>query len=131
MSNDQFRTYGMLLLNTGDCYGYSAAFVSLTRAIGLDSYMVYGLQVNNNGKKNNHAWCEINVNGVTYIFDPDIDEHISKGCTNPNYRFCLEASSMSGKYQPYPIEDAASYTEYIKENPFSKNMPNALMTMMY
>ena len=131
MSVDQFKTYGMLLLNTGDCYGYTAAFVSLTRAIGLDIYMVYGLQVNNNGKKNNHAWCEINVNGTTYIFDPNLDEHMSKGGANPNYRFFLEASLMSAKYLPYDIEDEAAYQEYVKANPYSKNMLNELMTIMY
>ncbi len=131
MTNDQFKAYGMLLLNTGDCYGYTAAFVALTRAIGLDSYQVYGLQVNNNGKMNNHSWCEINVNGTTYIFDPNLDEHISKGGVNKNARFCLKSTTMTGKYLEYPIEDEAAYQEYKLSNPYSKNMTNAEMTLLY
>ena len=36
---------------------------------------------------------------------------------------------MSAKYLPYDIEEEAAYQEYVKANPYSKNMPNELMTI--
>jgi PKD repeat protein len=53
-----------------DCDGYSVLFVSLARAIGIPSRMVYSVGLDNTGKETGHAWVEVNYDGKWRIWDP-------------------------------------------------------------
>ncbi len=57
----------------GVCYDFSAAFKYMTRAIGFDTQMIYGWHTNSGGGAGEHSWCELIINGTTYIFDPAIE----------------------------------------------------------
>ncbi|MDO4622198.1 MAG: transglutaminase domain-containing protein [Eubacteriales bacterium] len=56
----------------GDCYGMSAAFYQMAKALGYDAHWVAGYVPLNGGGMGGHGWVEISgYKGGTYVFDPD------------------------------------------------------------
>lgn len=51
----------------GNCYGYAAALYELYRAVGFDA-IIYSGQASNRP----HSWVEGDIDGVRYIFDPEL-----------------------------------------------------------
>lgn len=96
-ANGTARAYGMLVGHVGACDDYSCAFAALTRAIGLNCYTVYGQTARANGGYTGHIWCVMNINGVEYVFDPQIDDNIG---ANVYYRFCVTYNETLGSYYP-------------------------------
>ena len=95
-----FRVYGMLTGHVGVCTDYSCTFAALTRAIGLNCYIVNGLTARAAGGMTGHDWCVIKINGVEYVFDPQIDDNIAKGGRIGYYRFCVTYDETPGSYEP-------------------------------
>ena len=93
--NGTARAYGMLVGHVGACDDYSCAFAALTRAIGLNCYTVYGQTARADGGYTGHIWCVIAVDGVEYVFDPQIDDNIG---ANVYYRFCMTYDETPGSY---------------------------------
>lgn len=88
--------YGMLMSNQGVCDHYSAAFVVMTRAIGLESYLVTGQVRSQGGGYTGHTWVNIRINGTYYIFDPQVQQD------NPGsayYFFCKTDAQMGDTYR--------------------------------
>jgi len=83
----------------GVCDSYSAAFVALTRAIGLDSYVVGGQTSMAGGGWTGHAWVNIRINGVMYVFDPQVEQNIAKNGPISYYRFCKTDEQVPNNYQ--------------------------------
>lgn len=63
--------WALQALQTGasNCYGYNAAFCELARGLGYDAYCVSGLVL---ALSMPHAWCEFEIDGTLYIFDPQL-----------------------------------------------------------
>ncbi len=101
------RAYGMLAGHVGACDDYSCAFAALMRSIGLNCYTVYGQTARASGGYTGHIWCVIKINGVEYVFDPQIDDNIAKGGPTGYYRFCVTYSETPGSY--YPSETGHGY----------------------
>ena len=95
-----FRARGMLVGRVGVCTDYSYAFAALTRAIGLNCYLVRGQTARATGGMSGHDWCVIKINGVEYVFDPQIDDNIAKGGAIGYYRFCVTYDETPGSYEP-------------------------------
>ena len=93
--NGTARAYGMLVGHVGACDDYSCAFAALTRAIGLNCYTVYGQTARASGGYTGHIWCVIAVDGVEYVFDPQIDDNIG---ADVYYRFCVTYDETPGSY---------------------------------
>ena len=93
--NGTARAYGMLVGHVGACDDYSCAFAALTRAIGLNCYTVYGQTARASGGMTGHIWCVINIDGVEYVFDPQIDDNIG---ADIYYRFCVTYDETPGSY---------------------------------
>lgn len=93
--NGTARAYGMLVGHVGACDDYSCAFAALTRAIGLNCYTVYGQTARANGGYTGHIWCVIAIDGVEYVFDPQIDDNIGG---SSYYRFCVTYDDTPGAY---------------------------------
>ena len=55
----------------GDCYVYAATFYTMAIDLGYDAHQVFGYVPRRGGGKITHSWVEINMNGTTYVFDPD------------------------------------------------------------
>ena len=94
--NGTARAYGMLRGHVGACDDYSCAFAALTRAIGLNCYTVYGLTARASGGMTGHIWCVIAIDGVEYVFDPQIDDNIGG---SSYYRFCVTYDDTPGSYE--------------------------------
>lgn len=63
-----------LRYETGECYGYAAAFVYLAKELGYeDSYVCYGTTRSSRFPWAPHGWAEIRIGKKTYLFDPEIE----------------------------------------------------------
>lgn len=99
-ANGPARAYGMLVGHVGACDDYSCAFAALTRAIGLNCYTIYGQTARADGGYTGHIWCVINIDGVEYVFDPQIDDNIG---ADIYYRFCVAYAETPDSYFPAEI----------------------------
>ena len=98
------RAAGMLEGHIGACDDYSCAFAAMTRAIGLNCYTVYGQTSRADGGYTGHIWCVINVDGVEYVFDPQVEDNIARGGDIYYYRFCKTYDEVYENYIPQRIE---------------------------
>ena len=64
------EAYTMLSTGMGNCYCYAATFGELARAIGYDAQVCSGTVGMNRAK---HGWVEIEIDGVNYIFDSELE----------------------------------------------------------
>lgn len=64
----------MLMNKKGSCYHFAAGYAYLVkRATGLPVRIALGQTNAFNAKVwQNHAWCEVKINGVWYTFDPNV-----------------------------------------------------------
>ena len=92
------EAYSILVGREGVCFGYSAAFVVLARMIGFDAVMQHGQTHKATGGYTGHAWCVINIHGVDYVFDPQVEDNIAKGGTIQYLRFCKTYEEVPDKY---------------------------------
>ena len=94
----EVSTYGILKGKIGVCDDYSAAFATMMQAIGFNCYVVGGQTAKSGGGYTGHAWCEMNINGTIYVFDPQVEDNIAKGGTIKYYRFGKTYDQVPGKY---------------------------------
>ncbi len=59
-----------LELGRGNCYSYSALFCLLARQLGLPAQTAVGYL---GSYSDPHGWVEIEMDGVTYMFDPQLE----------------------------------------------------------
>lgn len=84
----------------GICYDFSGAFLYMTRAVGLDTKMVYGTHESPRGYIP-HSWVTMEVNGIPYIFDPGIEvDFIQQGYTHGHLRYYVTYEICGGAYKP-------------------------------
>ena len=98
------RAMDMLNYKLGACDDYSCAFAAMTRALGLNCYTVYGKTSRADGGYTGHIWCVIKVDGVEYVFDPQVEDNIARGGDVYYYRFCKTYDEVSENYIPQRIE---------------------------
>ena len=98
------RAMDMLLYKIGACDDYSCAFSAMMRAIGLNCYTVYGQTSRADGGYTGHIWCVIKVDGVEYVFDPQVEDNIASGGDVYYYRFCKTYDEVYENYIPQRIE---------------------------
>ena len=60
----------ILRTGRGNCYCYAGAFALLARQLGYDAHAIAGAS---NWTPRPHAWVEIDFDGVTYIFDTELE----------------------------------------------------------
>ncbi len=76
----------------GQCNCYSAVFTAMMRHLGLNCYYVGGSTSANGGGMTGHDWTIIEINGETYIFDPQVEDAIAARTSTKTVtytRFCL------------------------------------------
>ena len=84
--------------HVGVCDDYTAAFVFMTRAIGLESYYQSGQTHKASGGYTGHAWCVMLIDGTQYVFDPQVEDNIAGGGKISYQRFCKTYDEVAGKY---------------------------------
>lgn len=55
----------------GDCYVMASTFYCMAKLLGYDVHYVEGKVPLARGGMGPHGWCEIVMNGTTYVFDPN------------------------------------------------------------
>lgn len=65
--------YDALYTRIGVCPHISALFASMSLRMGYPTYMINGEYINRNGSTIQHHWVVIELDGVEYHFDPDIE----------------------------------------------------------
>ena len=65
-----FATYGFEN-GRGDCYVMAACFYEMAKALGYDAHWMFGYVPMAAGGLGIHSWVEIDIDGATYVCDPD------------------------------------------------------------
>jgi len=55
----------------GDCYDMACCLCEMARALGYEANCISGYVPLRKGGITPHCWCEIVIDGTTYVFDPD------------------------------------------------------------
>lgn len=55
----------------GNCYVFASAFVAAAKALGYDARLIQGQVGMAAGGLGPHGWAEVDIDGVTYVCDPD------------------------------------------------------------
>lgn len=72
--NKLHRAGYIIKFHDGVCHDYSSLFMVMTRAIGLESYSIYGRVKSKAGDFVAHEWTYIKLNGEYYAFDAQIEQ---------------------------------------------------------
>ena len=93
------RAYDILISDVGVCNDYSAAFMVMTRAIGLECFYVEGKTNNISGGYSGHIRNNVRINGTLYTFDVQVEANITDraGGVNTYTRFCKTDAQMGSK----------------------------------
>ena len=67
---DYYAIYGFEN-GRGDCYVMACTFYQMAKLLGYDVHFVMGKVPLRRGGWGPHGWCEIDLNGTTYVCDPD------------------------------------------------------------
>lgn len=78
--------------NKGNCYVMAATFCYMARLLGYEAYYVEGQVPLAGGGMGPHGWCEIVMDGSTYVFDPDFTHETGRN----GYQICY---GMSGTWR--------------------------------
>ena len=83
----------------GVCDQYTAAFVVMARAIGLEAFNFGGDTRTVSGGFTPHAWAEICIDGVFYIFDAQLEDSVANGGDVRYIYFCKTEKEMEARYK--------------------------------
>ena len=91
--SEWFAVYGFHN-NKGNCYVKAATFCYMARQLGYDAHQVAGFVPTSSGGLSPHSWCEVNIGGAIYVFDPSFEQgtkrngyQISYG-TSGTWKYC-------------------------------------------
>ncbi len=62
----------------GNCYVMASTFCYMARLLGYETYYVEGQVPLVSGGLGPHGWCEIVIDGFTYVFDPDFTNNTGR-----------------------------------------------------
>ena len=62
----------------GNCYVMASTFCYMARLLGYETYYVEGQVPLASGGMGPHGWCEIVIDGFTYVFDPDFTNNTGR-----------------------------------------------------
>lgn len=85
---------------TGDCYVMAGTFYYMAKLLGYDAHQIAGYVPLRGGKMGVHSWVEIDMNGSTYVFDPDFTNETGRNGYQISY-------GMSGTWR---------YSDYYRMN---------------
>lgn len=84
---EQFAIYGFNQ-SRGDCNVQACTFWCMARVLGYDAHYMKGTVPQANGTDGNHAWVEIDIEGKTWVFDPNFaGQYSSQFGKNTGWKF--------------------------------------------
>ncbi|MDL2234026.1 transglutaminase-like domain-containing protein [Ruminococcaceae bacterium OttesenSCG-928-L11] len=90
-----------LSANTGLCNAYASAFILMARKIGFNAYLVKGQTKRSGGGYTHHEWAEIEIDGIAYAFDPQLDQSFGRSGLGQYTLFCRTYEEIPGRYVKY------------------------------
>lgn len=90
-----------LAVKKGECSSYASAFILLAEQLGLDGRLVQGVTRNGGGGYAYHKWAEFDINGTTYLFDPQLGQSLIKYGFPEDAVFCKTYAQVPGRYKKY------------------------------
>jgi len=119
---------GPLFYNTGVCNNYAAEFMLITRALGFESYYFSGeTRMANNAGFTGHAWCEIKINGVNYIFDTQIEDNVAESKGKIIYLYFYKTEKEMADRYVWNWDSINQNMAYIGSDAKIRDLENYLM----
>lgn len=87
-----------LSAGVGMCNAYASAFILMTRSLGLDSHLVEGSTRSGSGSYAYHKWAEIDIDGETYVFDPQLEQSLRRYGLSDYSVFCKTYDEIPDRY---------------------------------
>ena len=81
------KEYASRTLSTGsgNCYGYAAAFAYVAKGLGYSARVCTGTVASALGGRTDHAWTEVRIGKVWYIFDTEMQRAKGTGYYKQTY----------------------------------------------
>lgn len=92
---EYYATFGFTY-SKGNCYVMAATYYQMAKLLGYEVYLVEGMVPKVGGGVTPHGWCEVVVNGTTYVCDPDFQYSTGRN----GYMFTY-GTSGTWRYQSY------------------------------
>ena len=106
LGTEYFANYGFTH-NYGNCYVMAGKFTLLAKLLGYDAKQVSGAVVSNWGAWIPHSWVLIEINGETYVFDPDFEYETGKSGYKFQYHWqsggYIVGDGKHWKYSSYKV----------------------------
>ncbi len=101
-SGDWVKDYACKALSEkkGNCYGYAAAFAYVAEGLGYEARVCTGTVTSSLGGRTDHAWTEVKMGKVWYIFDAEMQDAKGSGYYKQTY----------DSYPAGPLQKTASYS---------------------
>ncbi|MBR5422359.1 MAG: transglutaminase domain-containing protein [Lachnospiraceae bacterium] len=64
----------------GNCFVFAATFYEMARLLGYPGRQIYGQVPSINGGLTPHSWVELDIDGDTWVFDPECEHATKKNC---------------------------------------------------
>lgn len=95
--------YGAVVLssNVGMCNAYSSAFILMAREIGLEARLVKGSTRRAGGGYTYHEWAEVIIDGVPYVFDPQLEQDLTRAGLGTYNVFFKTYDQIPGRYSKH------------------------------
>lgn len=115
---EAWSTNDVLRHGIGVCDDYAAAFLVMTRRIGLETYVTGGT-IGGQG----HAWNNVKINGTYYLFDAQVEDRIAG-----NHGGAIQYSLFCREQNPSGFNYVSRYTNADMEARFNcfRNLAPAL-----
>lgn len=65
--------YDFLTIGKGNCYSFACAFYEAARALHYDINVYSGTVIGMSGKRTEHGWTEVTIDGTLYYCDPEME----------------------------------------------------------
>lgn len=103
---DIYYTYGeiegfgsvALTANVGMCNAYASAFILMARTLGYDAHLAAGSTRSAGGGYAYHQWAEIDIDGVTYVFDPQLEQDLREAGLDSYSVYCKSYDEIGSRY---------------------------------
>lgn len=90
-----------LTAKKGMCNAYASAFILMTRKLGVDAYLVEGQTRSSGGGYAYHKWAEVEIDGIAYAFDPQLEQDLRRAGLAKYSVFCKTYDQIPGRYIKY------------------------------
>lgn len=100
-THGEIEGYGATALVTGKglCNAYSAAWILMAQKLGVEATLARGYTRRAGGGYTYHEWAEVDIDGVLYSVDPQLQQSLRKYGGDPYSVFFTRYENQVGRYK--------------------------------